>query len=137
MRGLWLLGVFGIAVVAFVGWNVTDAAVWPQYTLPEQLDVCATDVQACAGFLRGSIGKHHRQNTRAALFWDARPVALCVGLVARMTDAELVRAFADWGERNRRRFGGTVPAHLVIPQFLREKLGCRQGHLVPGKSYAS
>ena len=130
MRGLWLLGAMGISAVLFVGWNVTDAAVWPTANMSNLLDdKCADrgtiDVEACSGFLRGSIGKDHRQSTRAALLSDARPAAPCTGMVAGMTDEELVREFVDWGERKWRRFGGTMPAHLVIPQFLQEKLGCR------------
>ena len=130
MRGLWLLGVMGVGAVLFVGWNVTDAAVWPSASMSNVLDdECtddgAVDVQACAGFLRGSIGKHHRQDKRAAVLWEARPAVPCAGLVAEMSDEELVRAFADWGERQWRRLGGTMPAHLVVPQFLEEELGCR------------
>lgn len=128
MRGLWLLAVFGIGAVAFLGWNAMDASVWPPDSLTDVLNACAddgaTDLKACVGFLRGSIGKHRRQNTRAALLGHARPAAPCRDLVAEMTDEELVRAFADWGERAWRRSGGATPAHLMLPQFLRDKLGC-------------
>lgn len=123
MRGLWLFGVIGIGAVAFVGWNATDAAESSPDPMNAVLDECAVDVQACARFLRRSIGKHHRQNVRAGLLW-APPTALCTGQAAGISDEELVRLFVDWGERRWRRVGGALPAHQLIPLFLREELGC-------------